>query len=339
MIWDDIEVQEIDLKNPRQTSEIQAFLQGFELDYPGNTDYTAAFYNTAGELAATGSLAKNVLRNIAVAESLQGEGMTASVVSHLLREAAARGFYHCFLFTKPEKAVQFSALGFREIARADSLAMLMETGVGSIEQFQRELLLQAGNLPAGRRAALVMNCNPFTLGHKALVERASRENDAVVVLVVSEDQSVFPFTDRLRLVQQGLAEYRNVIVLPSGPYVVSAATFPGYFTKGGDTVRAQTRLDADLFGRWIAPALGVSRRYIGEEPYSEVTRQYNEALLEVLPAYAIEVTVMPRRKAGDEIISASRVRQSIAEGDWEAVRRMVPDSTYAYLKAPAAMLY
>ena len=37
-----------------------------------------------------------------------------------------------------------------------------------------------------------MNCNPFTLGHKYIVEKAARENDNVIIFVVEEDKSSFP---------------------------------------------------------------------------------------------------------------------------------------------------
>ena len=336
MQWDSAREQEIDLANPREVEEIRSFLAGFGLDYQGDVDYTMALYDDEHHIIGTGSLLKNVLRNIAVDEEHQGEGLTAVIVSQLLREAASHGYYHYFLFTKPSRAVQFSALGFKEIARVEPLAVLLEMGVGSIERFAAELREQTAKLPAGRRAALVVNCNPFTLGHEAVISKASRENDAVVVLVVSEDQSCFPFEARIRLVREGLKKYENVLVLPSGPYVISAATFPGYFTQGQDTVLAQTRLDANVFVRWIAPALGVTRRYVGEEPYSEVTRCYNEALLEVLPAHGIEVFVMPRKQAADDIISASKVRRMLSENDWQGVRRLVPDTTYAYLTSKEA---
>jgi [citrate (pro-3S)-lyase] ligase len=338
MLWSSAEAHTVDLGNPREVQEVRQFLQGFDLAYNGDVDYTVAFYDERLQIIATGSLKNNVLCNIAVAESLQGEGFTASVVSHLMREAATHGLYHYFLFTKPDMVPQFSSLCFKEIARSDSLAVLLESGIGSIGSFLHSIANETVNLPVGRRAALVVNCNPFTLGHEAVIARASRENDAVIVLVVSEDQSAFPFAVRFRLVQEGLKKYPNVCVLPSGPYIISAATFPGYFTKGQDTVAAQTRLDATIFGQWIAPALGVTRRYVGDEPYSEVTRQYNEALLEVLPQYGIEVVIMPRKQAGTEIISASRVRQCINKDEWQTIRRMVPETTYAYLVSSEAQI-
>ena len=326
----------VDLKNSREVAAVREFLRGFDLSFETEAvEYTVALYRD-DTLVAVGSLSGEVLRNIAVSRELQGEGLTAAVVSHLMNEAARRGRYHYFIFTKPDTAHLFGALGFQEIGRAEPYAVLLESGVGSIGEYCRELAGAAVNLPPGPRAVLVVNCNPFTLGHRAVIAKAAAENAAVVVLVVSEDRSLFPFAVRLDLVRAGLQEMKNVLVLPGGKYIISAATFPDYFTRGVDAVAAQTRLDAAVFGRHIAPALGVTRRYVGDEPYCDVTRSYNQAMLEVLPGHGVEVVVMPRLKQDGAAVSASRVRDLIRDGDWENVRTLVPDTTYRYLRSPEA---
>lgn len=336
MQWDDISERVINLENETQTTAVRKFLAQYGLTFSeADVDYTVAYYQE-GRIVATGSLAGEVLRNIAVDESLQGQDISSSLVSHLMKEAGRRGAYHYFIFTKPDKAHLFISLGFTEIARAEPFAVLLEAGIGSIANYCREISQRTSHLPSGRRAGLVVNCNPFTLGHKAVIAKAANENDAVIVLVVSEEKSLFPFDVRIKLVREGLAEYDNVAVLPAGKYIVSAATFPGYFTRGDATVKAQTRLDAEIFARYIAPALGITRRYVGTEPYCPVTRAYNEAMAEILPQFGVEVTEMPRLTVDNDIISASKVRQLIKEGNWDAVRRMVPDTTWHYLKSPEA---
>lgn len=334
-MWADYETREINLDNSREVEAVRTFLTGFDLTYDGSVDYTVAFYQQE-EMIATGSLAGEVLRNIAVSPKLQGEGLTARVVSQLMQQAGQRGLYHYFIYTKPAAAPLFTALGFKEVARCEPFAVLLESGLGSIESYCRQAAAQAAGLPAGTRAALVVNCNPFTLGHKALVSRAASENQGVVVLVVSEEKSLFPFAVRQQLVREGLAEYPNVLVLPAGKYIVSAATFPGYFTRGADTGQAQTCLDATIFARHIGPALGVTRRYVGDEPYCATTNSYNQALAAILPRHGIELIMMPRITAGDEAISASRVRELIRRQDWAAVKQLVPATTYRYLLSPAA---
>ncbi|SDE51352.1 [citrate (pro-3S)-lyase] ligase [Sporomusa acidovorans] len=334
-MWADYDIREINLDSPREVADVRTFLAGFDLTFAAVVDYTIAFYQH-DKIIATGSLAGEVLRNIAVSPHLQGEGLTAKVVSYLIQQAGQRGIYHYFIYTKPSAAPMFTALGFKELARSEPYAVLLESGIGSIDDYCREIANKVKVLPAGSRAAVVVNCNPLTLGHKAVIAKAARENQGVVVLVVSEDKSLFPFDVRFRLVREGLAEFDNVAVLPAGKYIISAATFPGYFTRGEATIAAQTQLDAAVFARYIAPALGVTKRYVGEEPYCAMTGGYNDALSEILPQYGLALTVIPRITIGGEIISASRVREFIRQDNWPAIKEMVPDTTYHYLTSPQA---
>ena len=336
MQWGNIEERTVNLNNPRQVTAVRAFLAGFSLTFNEQVDYTVALYKD-NEIVATGSFAGEVLRNIAIDESLQGEGLTAAVISHLMREAGRCGIYHYFIFTKPDKAHLFSALGFKEIARAQPYAVLLETGLGSIDGYCKEMAEHLTKLPKGKRAALVVNCNPFTLGHQAVISKAAGENPGVVVLVVSEEGSLFPFAVRLKLVQEGVAGYDNVVVLPGGKYTVSAATFPGYFTRGDETVLAQTRLDATIFAQHIAPAMGITCRYVGDEPYCPVTKVYNQAMFDILPRYDIDVHEMPRIEVNGSCVSASRVRELIRRNGWDEIRTLVPETTYRYLRSVEAM--
>jgi [citrate (pro-3S)-lyase] ligase len=272
----------VNRKSARACEEIRTFLARFGLGYDHDVDYTLALRDDCGQLIGTGSFAGTVLRNIAVDEALQGGGLTARILSALMQELARRGALHYFLFTRPDKAPLFTNLGFREIARAEPHVALLETGLGSVETFCTQVAQQAAHLPMAR-AALVVNCNPFTLGHQALIRQAAAAHGGVIVFVVSEERSLFPFAERLRLVQTGVADLPNVVVVPGGPYIISAATFPTYFTRQENQVTAQTRLDITLFASRIAPALGVTVRYVGEEPYCPVTAAYNAAMNEILP--------------------------------------------------------
>lgn len=336
MYWGGFEERTINLQNRRQITEVRQFLSNFGLIFDENAvEYTMAFYRD-GKIVATGSLAGEVLRNIAVNESLQGEGLTAAVISNLLKAASRKGVYHHFIYTKPDKAHLFAALGFKEIGRAEPYASLLESGMGSIEHYCREISKNTSILPPGQRACLVVNCNPFTLGHQGVIAKAAAENPGVIVMVVSEEKSVFPFNIRLRLVKEGLSHYNNVVVIPAGKYIVSAATFPGYFTAGDETVLAQTRLDAEIFANHIAPALNVTTRYVGDEPYCPVTNAYNKAMAEILPRYGIKIVEMPRVRIKNEIISASKVRQAIRDDEWQKVKDMVPETTYRFLMSGEA---
>jgi len=337
MHWSDIQERPIDLENERERVEISKFLSCFGLTFDGSVEYTVALVQN-DNMIATGSLDGEVLRNFAILEEYQGADLTARLATHLMGVAARRGRHHFFVFTKPETAGLFSSLGFREVARTDK-AVLLETGMGSIAAYCDELKEQTCLLSPPPRAALVVNCNPFTLGHQAVIAKAAAENSSVIVLVVSEEGSAFPFETRFRLVSEGLSHLENVAVFPGGKYIVSAATFPGYFTKGNDTLIAQTELDATIFARYIAPALGVTSRYVGTEPNDATTCAYNEAMERIFPRYGLSLRVMPRVSASgdDQPVSASRVRNYIREERWSDVQRLVPDTTYQYLRSEEAL--
>ena len=332
-ILSDYELEIVNLKNQRRFAEVQSFLARFGLSFDLDVEYTVVLRQD-DRLVATGSFAGEVLRNFAVDETLQGTGLTATVVTALMQEQARRGTYHYFIFTKPDKAQLFEAMGFAEIARAEPYVALLETGLGSVHTYCESVQKETAHL-VGNRAALVVNCNPFTKGHEALIRQAAGENEAVIIFVVSEDRSLFPFADRLALVREGVAGLGNVAVVPAGKYMVSAATFPAYFTREEDKVVAQTRLDITLFATRIAPELGIRTRYVGEEPYCEVTNAYNEAMSLILPDKGIGLKTIPRFAVEGDVVSASKVREALRSDDWAEVAKLVPACTYEYLRKPS----
>lgn len=335
MSWISYAERPINLKDAREVQQIQEFLAGFALSFDGNVDYTVGLYQEE-RLVATGSRRGEVLRNIAVDDSLQGEGLTAQLIGHLVNQAIEQGIMHQFIFTKPRNAVMFEGLGFRLIASAVPYAALLEMGSGSIAEYCANVSEQSAHLPDGPRAGIVVNCNPFTLGHRALIEYAAAQMPTIV-FVVQDDLSYFPFKVRLELVRKGLADLPNVAVVPGGKYIISSATFPAYFTKESEVAQAQTALDATIFATRIAPALNIVKRYLGQEPLSPVTEIYNQALSKILPRYKIDVEIIKRIQAQAEPISASRVRQLLSEDNLPAVRQLVPGTTYDFLISEQAL--
>lgn len=315
----------------RALAQMDALLQQEGISRDRNLTYSAGIFDDDGRMIATGSLFENTLRCMAVSGAHRGEGLMAEIVSHLVQVQLERGNTHLFLYTKPESAKFFSLLGFYEIARVDRL-VFMENRRDGFARYLRQL---AAQLPAGSLetpgAALVMNANPFTNGHAYLLEQAATRCARVMLFVLSEDKSLVPFASRLAMVKAAAARYPNVTVVSSGSYMISSATFPSYFLKDDALVtRAHAQLDATLFTR-IAPALNLTCRYVGEEPFSEATRAYNDALGAILPGAGVELVVLPRAQQGGVPISASHVRQLIHDGQLEAIRPLVPETTYAYL--------
>ena len=182
--------------------------------------------------------------------------------------------------------------------------------------------------------AIVMNCNPFTLGHRYLIETASKQVDRLYIFVVEEDKSFFKFQDRFEMVKQGTADIENVCVVPSGNFIISAFTFPEYFMK--DYVKEKgfdMSSDVEIFGGKIAPALRITKRFAGEEPFDVVTAKYNETMKEILPQYGVEFVEIPRATTNDEVvINATLVRKMLQEGKLKEMEQFVPRSTIATLK-------
>ena len=278
------------------------------------------------ELIATGSRQDGLLKCIAVDDSRQGEGLTATVLTNLRQDAFSAGHRHLFLYTKPQNRTAFSSLFFYPVAQTDRV-LLMEDKKGGIDSFLASLRVPCKE---GKIGALVMNCNPFTLGHQYLIEQAAAQCDHVYSFVLSEDKSHFSAADRLEMVKLGTAHLHNVTVHPSGPYLISSATFPTYFLKDRDLAsQVHCQLDIEIFTKRYAPHFGITHRFLGTEPLSPMTALYNKELLSQLPQRGIEVTELPRLEKNSTPISASAVREKL--GDREALRKLVPETTWQYL--------
>lgn len=316
----------------RALAQIDALLEREGIRRDAHLDYICAMLDESSQVVATGSCFGNTLRCFAVSGDHQGEGLLNQVVTHLVSVQLERGNVGLFLYTKLSTARFFSDLGFYEIARVDNTLVFMENRRNGFANYLKALARHR----AGPSAAIVMNANPFTLGHQYLVEQAAAQWDRVHLFLVSEEASLVPFNLRKRLVQAGIAHLPNVCLHDAGPYIISSATFPSYFLKEEDAViRGHALLDLAVFTR-IAGALDVSCRYVGEEPASRVTGLYNEIMAQELPRAGIECRVVPRLAIGGKPVSASTVRLALRDGDWDGLRRMVPASTYDYFTGQEA---
>ena len=189
------------------------------------------------------------------------------------------------------------------------------------------------NTTPPRGGVVVMNCNPFTLGHRYLIEQAAKQVERLYVMVVKEDCSLFAYTERKAMVEQGVADIENVSVIDGSDYAISRATFPTYFLKRlDDAADTQMLLDLDLFRRHIAPALGATVRFVGTEPTDQLTRRYNQLMHEVLK----DVREINRLEKDGNAVSASRARKAMEEGDMNTIRQLVPPTTLPYIIAHLA---
>ncbi|MDR2899684.1 MAG: adenylyltransferase/cytidyltransferase family protein [Clostridiales bacterium] len=182
--------------------------------------------------------------------------------------------------------------------------------------------------------SIVMNCNPFTNGHRYLIEHSLELCDFLYIFVVEEDKSFFSFEDRLMLVKQGTSDLPNVKVIPGGKFIISSVTLPEYFDKETNPdVKIDASKDVNIFAETIAPTLNITKRFLGEEPLDPITNQYNQALLETLPKSGVSVTIIPRKEFEQgKPISASTVRKLLKDKDFDAISQIVPKTTLDYLK-------
>ena len=326
--------QTIQLNNREERARVEHFLANHSLRLEADVDYSIAIYRQ-GMVVATGSLAGNLLKCIAVDPEYEGRGIAGRVVSRLVAEAYSRGLLHLFIYTKPENAGKFSQLGFYKITEVPAGVVLMENRPDGITAYLKQL--KKYKRSAKMVASIVVNCNPFTKGHQYLIEKAARACELLHLFVVWEDRSVFPPEVRYQLVKDGIKHLPNVEVHKGKDYIISNVTFPTYFIKSPDeAVKTQSLLDIKIFAKFIAPALGIKRRYVGTEPDCPVTGRYNQTMKTVLPGYGIEVIELPRLSIKGVVVSASQVRKHLRQRELHLVKELVPEITYNFLRSKDA---
>lgn len=362
-----MEIQTLNPTTPRQRQRIEAFLKRNGLRFD-DMHYYAAVTDDDGEMIAGGGLKGNVIKCVAVDDAHKGEAIANTLISHLIAHANEEGHSNVMLFTKPKNRQLFESLSFRLLAEAPE-AVLMETGIGGINNTVEQLkkikeegeVCKENNQECKKeektnlnittpqhlnpstpqplttttplRGVVVMNCNPFTLGHRYLIEQAAKQVERLFVMVVREDCSLFAYAERKAMVEQGVAHLENVTVIDGSEYAISQATFPTYFLKRlDDAADTQMLLDLDLFRRHIAPALGATVRFVGTEPTDQLTRRYNQLMHEVLA----DVRETARLEKKGNAVSASRVRKAMEQGDMNVIRQLVPPTTLPYIIAHLA---
>ena len=324
---------QVSLSDKRMLAQVDALLVENGITRDANLDYICAMVDEENRVIATGSCFGATLRCFAVSQQHQGEGLLNEVVSHLMEYQMARGYTHLFLYTKIKSAKFFQSLGFYEIARVDGTLVFMENRRNGFPSYLSRLEKTAR---PGVSGAIVMNANPFTLGHQYLVETAAGRCDTLHLFLLSEDASLVPFGVRKQLVQAGTAHLKNVVLHDSGPYIISNATFPSYFLKDvAAVIQGHAKLDLTIFVR-IARALGVTVRFVGEEPTSQVTGLYNEIMAAQLPENGIDCVILPRKETLGKAISASTVRAALQAGDWQTLSQLVPQTTLDYFRSSEA---
>jgi len=323
-------------ENPKLQPEITTFLQSCDLELDGNlADFVTV--RSGKQLVACAGMGENVIKCVAVSPSLRGQNITLRLISDVTNLAADMGRYQLFLYTKPDNVETFSCCGFYPLVEMPGVIALMENSPVGLTRYCNGL---AGQRQAGSKiGSIVMNANPFTFGHQYLAQQAAEQCDWLHVFVVGENSSLITYEDRYALVCVGLKDLPRTTVHPGSIYMISKATFPSYFLKDRGIVdQCHTALDLIIFREHVAPALGITHRFVGTEPFCPVTRKYNEdmkrwLMQEASKAPVVQVVELERKAQSQRAISASEVRRCLRADDFSHMAALVPQATIDLLRA------
>lgn len=330
----DYEIREIPIGYAPARRKVEAFLakRGLRLD---KVDYyEGIFAQGEDEILAAGGLLNDSIRCIAVKEDMGEEHFANSLVSHLMVIVQRRGYPTVKVFTRPQSKSVFESMAFVTITETESV-LFMENSVVPLRNYIHKLEHQRRQGTAG---VIVMNCNPFTLGHRYLVEQAARQVDNLYIIPLVENGCSFTYEERHEMMRLGIADLPNVKVCDGSPYAISRATFPTYFLKQLDHAAVhQMELDLQIFYRYIAPALKATVRFVGTEPIDPLTQHYNEMMQRLLPRHGVEVREIERRYKDGQPLSASRARACIETNKMHAAMEMVPATSQPFVLAKFAV--
>lgn len=333
-----LDICEIPLSSGWFREKVLDFLSAHGLTLDASLEELVGLYDSEERLCGCAGREGNVIKCVAISEAIRGMNATALLLSPLMNRILEEGHSNILLFTKPENENLFHSQGFHTVGKAPS-AIMMETDRNALKNYLQELrqLAEGRPEPIG---VIVMNVNPLTIGHEYLIRRASANAGTLVVIPLQEHSSnMFTEEARCESLRNLARELPNVVIAPSSPYAISAATFPSYFIKdASEAARTQMILELNIFATHIAPALNATIRFVGTEPHDSLTSQYNVMMKEILPRHGITVDEIDRLcDPFGQPYSASRVRQAIKEerlGD--AIRMVAPAAVPALLSEGAA---
>lgn len=314
------------LLDKEKTTQI-ALLERYNLEYEYDIDYAVLVYDE-NQLIGTASLARNVMKCFLVVEEAQGMQVMTKMYEHLLEVLEEREIDHYFVYTMPQNEDVFEQLGMHVLVRTMNTVLL--EGGRHIEDVLQQLKEQY-HLDSRKKHCVIINGNPMTLGHLYLIEEAAKNTEQLLVFVVSEDASSFPFEDRFAIIKKATEHLENVVVLPTMNYLVSKITFPKYFLKEDQLIDAeQTLIDVLIYKEYFVKFFNIKKRYLGEEPFSYNTNKYNQVLRQYMNGH---IEIIPRKAIGENIISASKVRKLLKANKLNKVKDYVPKATFDFLQS------
>ena len=355
-------IQELPLSLPFFRNQVEAFLRenGLRME---ELDHYYACTSPDGSILAGAGIKADIIKCVAVAPSARSEGFMLPLLSRVVSDAAAKGVLNLKVFTKPENREIFESIGFKVLASAPK-AVLMENGRG-LEKYCEYLLCQ--RQPSARKCGvIVMNANPFTLGHKYLIEKALEQVDHLFVIPVKEDASAFPYLERIAMIRAAIQPDSSVMpdsdrasAQPSAEQNYFSGRCPKnqFSSANASPAHADARITVLEGSDYCISAATFPTYFLKDlSDAAETQMRLDIDLFErhIMPALGATVrfvgsepldpltarynalmhnaVVIPRLEA----ISASRVRAAIEAGDYASAAALCPSTTHPYLLAALA---
>lgn len=310
----EFEIRALNVNDRRTRLKVESFLADNGLRLDAVEQYFGIFRLEEDDLLASGGLYHDIIKCVAVRQDMREERLFNMLVSHLMSVAMQEGYFSTKVYTKPQNLDIFTSLGFKLIAQSPK-ALFMENSLSELNRYKGYLNAHRQEVSGSKMGLIIMNANPFTKGHRYLVEQASAQVDHLFIIVVKENLSLFDYRYRLEMVAKGCADMENVSVLKGSDYQISAATFPTYFLKQvTDATDEHILLDLDVCLRHIIPSLANDGdqiiRFAGSEPSDPLTARYNRLMQELLPQNGVPFVEIPRMEQSGNPISASTLRNT-----------------------------
>lgn len=319
----------------KELVNLKQFLNRMELKYEDEIEYSICILdNDSYKIIGTGSVEQNVIKCLAIDPLHQGKGLASIIISSLVQYSFEKEVTHLFIYTKPKNQKLLAEMGFYRILMTEDI-LFMENRQEGFSSFLKQLLEETPSEALEHKkqiGAVVANCDPFTKGHRYLIESALKKCDYLHLFILSDDRGRFRAKQRYEMVKEGIRGLDNVILHHTSDYMISSATFPTYFFK--DKVqgqRANCKLDLELFVKKIAPELRITKRFVGTEPMCRITNSYNEEMKKWLPLHGIYVEEIQRKELKGKPISASEVRHFLKEKQYTKIKELVPEQVYGIL--------
>lgn len=188
----------------RELDELKEFLAGAGLRYEEGIEYSVCL-KEGGVITGTGSVEANVIKCVAVEKSRQGQGIMAQIISELIQYLYEKERTHVLSIPDPKIWRSLRIWDFmRFMQRKESFFWKPGKGFDSyLKQLEEETPKEALPQPAaggdaGKKAAplsrigsVAVNCCPFTLGHRYLLEEALRQCDYLHLFLLSDNRGIF----------------------------------------------------------------------------------------------------------------------------------------------------